>query len=96
MKYQVTNNVESQRFEIHENEAVAFLRYRYYKKDIALVHTEVPSSMGGKGVASALAEFAFGFAKNEGRAVMVYCPFVAAYVKRHPEVRQQLDKTYYQ
>jgi predicted GNAT family acetyltransferase len=93
--HDIKNNMASQRFEIHENGDVAFLEYRYYKRDIALMHTEVPESMRGKGIASALAEFAFSFAKKEKKPVMVYCSFVAGYVKRHPEVKEQLDKEYY-
>ena len=82
-------------FEIHAGDDVAFLEYRFYKKDIALMHTEVPESMGGKGVASALAAFAFKFAKEHKKQVMVYCPFVGAYLKRHPELKEQLDREYH-
>ena len=82
-------------FEIHEGDDVAFLEYRFYKNDIALMHTSVPESMEGKGIASALAAFAFNYAKENKKLVMVYCPFVATYIKRHPEVKEQLDKEYY-
>lgn len=59
------------------------------------MHTVVPESMRGSGVASALAAYAFRYAKEHKKAVMVYCPFVSTYIKRHPEVRQQLDKEYH-
>ncbi len=58
------------------------------------MHTEVPDSMSGKGVASALAAYAFQYAKENKKPVMVYCPFVAAYLKRHPEIKGQLDQQY--
>lgn len=83
------------RFEIHEGDEVAFLEYRFYQKDIAFMHTEVPKSMEGKGAASALAAFAFKYAAEQKKPVMVYCPFVSSYVKRHPEVRDQLDKEFH-
>ena len=79
-------------FEIHEGDDVAFLEYRFYKNDIAFMHTEVPESMSGKGIASSLAEYAFKFAQELGKPVMVYCPFVAGHLKRHPELREQLYK----
>ncbi len=92
--YQILNNEKLMHFEIHDGDAIAFLEYRFYKKDIALMHTEVPDSMGGKGVASALAAYAFQYAKENKKPVMVYCPFVAVYLKRHPELKDQLDQQY--
>ena len=83
-------------FELREGKEIAFLEYRFYKKNIAFMHTEVPESMIGKGIASALAKFAFDYAKQIGKLVMVYCPFVAAFLKRHPEYNEQLDKEFYQ
>ena len=91
----IINNEQLMHFEIHEGDAIAYLEYRYYKKDIAFMHTEVPKSMSGKGIASALAEYAFRFAKENNKKVMVFCPFVAAYLKRHPELKEQLDKEYH-
>lgn len=35
--YDVKNHTHSQRFEIHESGEVAYLEYRFYKKDIALM-----------------------------------------------------------
>ena len=95
-EYKIINNEKLMHFEIHEGDDIAYLEYRFYKNDIALMHTEVPKSMEGKGVASALAEYAFKYAKENNKPVIVYCPFVAAYVKRHPEVGEQLDKKFLQ
>ena len=91
----IRNNEQQMRFEMQEGDDIAFLEYRFYKKDIALMHTLVPENMEGKGIASALAAFAFNYAKENKKLVMVYCPFVATYIKRHPEVKEQLDKEYY-
>ena len=94
-QYKIFNNKDLMHFEIHDGNHVAFLEYRFYKKDIALMHTEVPESMSGKGIASVLATYAFKYAKDNSKPVMVYCPFVAAFLKRHPEYREQLDKEFY-
>jgi uncharacterized protein len=32
------------------------------------------------------------WAREKGKRVMVYCPFVAAYLKRHPEYNDIVDK----
>ena len=58
------------------------------------MHTEVPGSMEGRGVASALVKYAFEYAKEHTNPVMVYCPFVGTYLKRHPEFRDLVDKEY--
>ena len=92
--YAVINNEKNLRFEIHEGEKVAYLEYRYYKNDIALMHTFVPEPLNGKGIASALAHSALEWARAHKKRVMVYCPFVAAYLKKHPEYNDIIDKSF--
>lgn len=92
----IRNDEQKMQFEYSENGEVARLEYRFYKKNIAMMHTVVPETMKGKGIASALAAKAFEYAKEKKKLVMVYCPFVAAYVKRHPELKDQIDKEYHQ
>jgi uncharacterized protein len=84
MEYTIQNNENEQRFEIETEGEKAFLEYRYYKNDIALMHTVVPESMAGKGVASALAQYALDWTRTHNKKARVYCPFVAAYLKKHP------------
>jgi predicted GNAT family acetyltransferase len=93
-KPEIINNEEQQQFEYLEGNELATLTYKFYKKDIAFMHTNVPESLAGKGIAGALAASAFEYAKKINKQVMVYCPFVAAYLKRHPELKGQLDKQY--
>ncbi|MDA3613797.1 GNAT family N-acetyltransferase [Polluticaenibacter yanchengensis] len=91
----IINNEKQQQFEYIENGELAKLEYRFYKKNIAMMHTTVPESMKGKGVASALAERAFEYAQSINKKVMVYCPFVGAYLKKHPELKSQIDRAYH-
>lgn len=88
----IINNEKQMHFEIHEGNDIAFLEYRFQDNTILFMHTEVPVSMGGKGIASALVEYAFRYAKVNGHPVKVYCPFIVTYVKRHPELKEQLEK----
>ncbi|MEO6135662.1 MAG: GNAT family N-acetyltransferase [Ginsengibacter sp.] len=88
----IINNEKNMHFEIHEGNVIAFLEYRFQDNTIVFMHTEVPESMGGKGIASSLAQYAFRFAKKNAHPVKVYCPFVLTYMKRHPEVMEQLEK----
>jgi predicted GNAT family acetyltransferase len=46
-------------FEVLQDGDKAFLTYRFYKKDLAFLHTTVPPSLKGKGIASSLAKAAF-------------------------------------
>ncbi len=90
----ITNNEKEQQFQVRVDGELAYLEYRFYKGDIALMHTEVPDQLGGKGIASALAEYAFKYARDHNMPVMVYCPFVGGYLKKHPEHIELLDKKY--
>lgn len=91
----VVNNTENQQLEVTLQGEKAVLTYRFYKKNIAFMHTTVPESLKGRGIASALARHAFAYAQELKRPVMVYCPFVAKFVKEHPEYRNQLDPALY-
>ena len=88
--YIITNNTTNKRFEVLLDDNLAFLEYRIHDGTIALMHTEVPEILGGKGIAGALAAYAFNYAKENNLPVIVYCPFVLTYLKRHPEYQSQV------
>ena len=90
----VINNEKQMQFEIHLNDDIGFLQYRFYHDNIALMHTLVPTSLSGKGLASALAHHSLEWAREHKKKVMVYCPFVAAYLKRHPEYNDLIGRQY--
>ena len=50
-----------------------------------LPHTLVPKALSGNGVGSALTEAALGYARSNGLKVNPSCPFIKAYIKKHPE-----------
>lgn len=93
--YDISDNKENMRFEVSIDGEKAFLDYRFYQKDIALMHTDVPETLKGRGIGTALAMYAFAYAKKNKLPVMVYCPFVAGFIKKNPEYKQQLDPKYY-
>ena len=82
---QVTNNTSAGQFEILEDGKLATLAYSERDGKLYLIHTEVPRELGGRGYASALARTALDFARQNQLTVVPYCPFVRAYLKRHPE-----------
>ena len=71
---------------------VAVLQYRFHDKLLWLMHTDVPKKLEGHGVASLLAHTALEWAKETNIKVKVICPFVAVYLKRHPEYDEIVEK----
>ncbi len=61
--------------------------YHLKNNVIIFTHTEVPGVMEGKGVAGTLIETALDAARAEDYQVVPLCPFVATYIRRHPEYR---------
>ena len=90
----VVNNEKHSRFETQVNGEFAYLEYRFYKGDMALMHTFVPESARGMGIAGALAKFALEHVKEHNLRLMVFCPYVQKYLKEHPEYLVLVDKKY--
>lgn len=56
------------------------------------VHTEVDDRFSGMGLGSRLARFALDDVReSDGKAVPL-CPFIAAYIARHPEYEDLVDR----
>lgn len=87
----VVNNERRHRFEVARDGEVGFLTYRHENGTIQLVHTEVPESISGHGVAASLASGAFDYARSHGLRVIVICRYVAKWLERHPEQRDIVD-----
>jgi len=65
---------------------IAILVYERKPKAIVLVHTEVPSSVRGRGIATILAKYAIDAARRDGLRIVAACPFVRTYLRKHPYV----------
>ncbi len=91
-EWQVLDNRESGRFEITIHGETAYLEYTRGPHQLALIHTEVPSSLSGRGLASRLNRYALDHARTEGLQVTVACPFALGFVDRHPEYADLLSR----
>jgi len=89
----IFNNSERQQFQVSVDGELASLEYRVYDGRLTLMHTEVPDKLSGRGIGSALAEYALSYARSNHIPVKVYCPFVQAYLKRHPEYADLVVKS---
>jgi predicted GNAT family acetyltransferase len=81
----VRDNPDASRFELEVDGQVAFLQYERRPGAIVLAHTEVPPPFRGRGLASELAKAAIEAARTQGLRVIAQCPFVKAYLRKHPE-----------
>lgn len=66
-----------------DGEFAGDLRYKSHPRE--LVATHVGEAFGGRGVGSALVKFALDDARTNDLKIVPICPFVAAYIERHPE-----------
>ena len=86
----VRDNAAQHRFELETDGHTACLYYRLEAGVITLVHTEVPPALGGRGVGSTLVRGALEAIRAKGLKVIVRCPFVSAYMGKHPEFNDLL------
>lgn len=77
--------VTTGRFELEHDGQVASLEYTLTGRVLGLLHTDVPDTLRGTGIASSLAKVALDWAREHNLKVDVTCPFVAGYLKTHPE-----------
>ncbi len=81
----IRDNPAESRYETRIGAEVAVLEYEFDGgKQIALVHTEVPSALEGRGLAGKIVRFALDDARTRGLEVIPVCPYVVSYLKRHP------------
>lgn len=81
----VRESAERSRFEVLEDdEVVGFAVYHVQDGRVAFPHTEVDPARQNHGLASELVRVALDTARGRGQRVLPYCPFVSAYIGRHP------------
>jgi len=79
----VSDNAAQRRFELQVDGHVAYLEYERTPNALTLIHTEVPVEIRGRHLADRLVEAALAIGRSEGRRIIVVCPFVRAYLRRH-------------
>lgn len=88
----VRDNRAEQEFELEIDGHRAVAAYQLEGDRIVFTHTKVPHAIEGRGVGSKLIRAALDSARDQHLKVVPHCPFVAAYIERHPEYRDLLAK----
>ena len=86
----IIDNKADHRFEL---EVEGHLATEHYKRDgnvITFEHTDVPKELGGKGVGSKLVQGALDQVRTAGLKVIPQCPFVKAFIDKHPDYQDLL------
>lgn len=87
---EVRHNQAKHRYEI---EVDGHLSVSIYERDgdvLTFTHTLVPDELQGRGIASTLIRGALEDVRAQGLKLVPQCPFVAAYIDKHPEWRDVL------
>jgi hypothetical protein len=84
---EVVDNRAEHEFELVVDGHRAVAAYQLEDNVIVFTHTIVPKAIEGRGVASKLIKAALDSARDRGLRVIPQCPFVKAYIERHPEYR---------
>ena len=79
------NDAAKRRFVVAVEGQKAVLEYMVSGAKIIFTHTEVPRALEGNGIGGILAKAGLNYAKEQQLKVMPLCPFMASYIKRHPE-----------
>lgn len=86
----VQDNRAEQEFELTVDGVTAIAAYQIEDDTIVFTHTQVPERIAGHGVGSRLIRGALDQVRDRGLRVVAQCPFVADYIRRHPEYRDLL------
>ncbi len=83
----VVDHREAHRYEARaaDGTVLGFSQYRLAGDTVVFTHTEVDDDQEGRGVGSRLVRGALDDVRAGGRRIRPLCPFVKAYVDRHPE-----------
>lgn len=84
----VEHHPEHNRFEAQLDGRSAVLEYIQVGNSLIFSHTEVPERLEGRGIGSALAKAGLEYVRDNELTAAPLCPFVRAYIQRHPEYKE--------
>jgi uncharacterized protein len=92
---EVVDVPEKRRYELRlDGRLIGRAEYRRREGRITFMHTEVDESYEGRGFGGLLAATALEDARRDGLEVAPLCPFIAAYIKHHPDYAELVASRY--
>jgi uncharacterized protein len=86
----VIDDPQHHRFLFTEDGVDAQLEYKLDGDQLILVHTEVPESLGGRGIGGQLVRAAIERATTTGETVLPWCPYARKWLQDHPDAAGQV------
>jgi predicted GNAT family acetyltransferase len=86
MTVEIRDNPTALVYEAHvDGEPAGIIRYIRDGNTITMLHTEIEPKFEHHGIGSELVQRALEDVRAKGEKVRPLCPFVAAYLRRHPD-----------
>lgn len=85
MDFELKNNKEAKQYEMWIEGHLAKVEYILSNGRIFLTHTEVPKSLGGRGVGTSVVKLIMEDIEKQNLVLVPLCPFVALFLKKNPE-----------
>jgi uncharacterized protein len=82
---EIRDNAALSRFELDVEDQTAVAYYKRAPGVMTITHTETPAPVRGRGIASRLVRGMLEAARAQRLKVVARCPFVSAYIAKHPE-----------
>lgn len=93
----VTDVPEKSRYEITVDGKLAGLADYHTRADrIVITHSEINDEYQGRGLAGKLTKYALDDIRARGLLVTPLCPYTSAYIRKHPEYVDLVDKKHRQ
>ena len=88
----VRDNDARHRYELLvDDDVVGELIYRARDGVVTLIHTEIAPEFEGHGLGDQLVAHVLDGVRASGRRIVPVCPFVVAYLRRHPEYQDLVE-----
>jgi predicted GNAT family acetyltransferase len=88
----IDRNDEQRRYELRlDGELAGYAAFRTNPGRITFTHTVVQPEYEGRGLGSRLAEFVLDDAVARELTIVPVCPFISAYLQRHPDYEASVD-----
>ena len=83
---EVRDDPSASRYEVFlDGQLAGFATYRLTREHITFLHTEIDPAFEGHGLGGELARRALEDVRARGLPVVPMCPFIAGFIRRHPD-----------